>query len=384
MFSYIKDILRWVRNYCVSCKSLMKLVSLKNDRNQCLLISNGSTLSGAPLVLLEAAKVLKKNGLHPVILTEYTGPIIAEAKKKGCEIIVIPSLKNQAKKVLTRLSFRFVIVNTIVNYDWIRFFGNTETQIIWWLHEGKTYINNVRSNLPRELPGNVHVFCVSSWTAKAIAEEGLNYSCEILNYGCSDIAIQPNTMRTNKGKDKFKIAIIGNICERKNQTEFIEIFNSLSEETRAKYYISIVGKPLSYDDKYYKDFLTAIKNVEKDMCHIEEVSRTEISKLYYDTDIVLCCSLDDPLPVVLTEGMMFGKIIISSSCTGHTDYIENGVNGFMYDISKPSELVDILEAVANGKFDLDMIGKNARLTYEKYFTLDSFAYKLNEVVGRIS
>lgn len=375
----IRKIVANCRNLIVSLISIITLIKIKNKRKKCLLISNGSTLSGAPLVLLEAAKVLKKMGYEPVFFTEYSGPIVKVARNEKINIIVAPKFKKLFEAKLKSNIYDCVIVNTIVNYRWVKIIEKTSDNIIWWLHEGVTYIDTVKDELPQRLPNNVDVYCVSSWTAKALKNRGIEYKYSILPYGCTDLSTAGNLNGAFE-REKLVVAIIGNICDRKNQVELLQNIKA-SNMIMSRFDFIFVGAPLSADDPYFAEFIKLVEECKGLVKYKNSISRDKMSTFYNCVDIVLCCSIDDPLPVVITEGMMFGKVIVTSSCTGQYDLVQDGINGFKYDADDFNRLEDIFLYIDRNRNKLGNIGHQARITYEKLFAPESFENKLCRAIS---
>lgn len=372
----IKKILGKIRNNIMSIYSLVVWKKIKKRDKKCLLISNGSTLSGAPLVLLEAAKVLRKLGYNPVFFTEYPGPIIDVARKEKISVIVAAALKNSFEAELQSSEYDCVIVNTITNYRWIDVLENTSNQIIWWLHEGVTYIDKMKEIVPQKLPSNVKVCCVSSWTAKTLNNYGLEYNYELLPYGCSDLHTEKRKKDGKRNQDKLKVAIIGNICDRKNQLKLLQFITNNSDSLLNKFEFVFVGSPLSNNDPYYGEFIDLIRGCPRGVKYKKSLSRDEMPDFYEQIDIVLCCSIDDPLPVVVTEGMMFEKVVITSSCTGQYDLIQDKVNGFKYNVEDFEELMMKFDYISQNRSELGKIGIKARQAYETMFMPKSFEKKI--------
>ncbi len=67
----------------------------------------------------------------------------------------------------------------------------------------------------------------------------------------------------------------------------------------------------------------------------------------------------DTFSIFLGECMLSGLIPIVNEKTGMKDFIENGVNGFIYKSSSQTELVELLTKIHNGAYDLNMISENA-------------------------
>jgi UDP-glucose:(heptosyl)LPS alpha-1,3-glucosyltransferase len=60
------------------------------------------------------------------------------------------------------------------------------------------------------------------------------------------------------------------------------------------------------------------------------------------------------------EAMAAGLLVIVSNRIGLSEYIESGVNGFIYDGSNLSDLEKILYDLNSGLFNTDMIKTNAQ------------------------
>ena len=105
---------------------------------------------------------------------------------------------------------------------------------------------------------------------------------------------------------------MGAICSRKNQLFAIQAYNLLPKKIRAASKLMLVGTPLDEKDPYYIEFLRVVKQYPE-IDYIPRVERSEIPALYRQINALICCSIDDPLPVVVTECFMFGKNVIISS-----------------------------------------------------------------------
>lgn len=93
--------------------------------------------------------------------------------------------------------------------------------------------------------------------------------------------------------------------------------------------------------------------------------RRDVYQLMSLSDLVVSASRQEGLPVNVMEAMSVGLPLIVTDCRGNRDLVENGVNGYVIDLDKPSEFVDrILELYrshakrnAFGKSSLDLIKK---------------------------
>jgi glycosyltransferase involved in cell wall biosynthesis len=89
------------------------------------------------------------------------------------------------------------------------------------------------------------------------------------------------------------------------------------------------------------------------------------------------------MPTFVAEGMMFSKICVCSEFTGTASLIENNKNGFVYDNNSPEELAGCIEKIVSNFEKLCFIGQEARRTYEKNLSIESFKENLKSVVANL-
>ena len=111
-----------------------------------------------------------------------------------------------------------------------------------------------------------------------------------------------------------------------------------------------------------------------------ELTRSQIYDLFPYIDVVVCSSRIDSLPIAITEGMMYGKVCITTYGTGIADYICNEKNGFIVSAEDADALREKIEWIIVNKDKLKEIGINARKTYEKYFNMEVFGRNLENIL----
>ena len=159
-------------------------------------------------------------------------------------------------------------------------------------------------------------------------------------------------------------AIIGGFSPRKAQDIFIEAVKLIDCKIRKGAQFWMIGA--IEDDEYSNRIKT---EVSKDLSFkiLGELTRSEVNKIYEEIDVVVCPSLEEPMSIVITEGMMYGKVCIASSDIGMAEYIVDGENGLTCSPKDPMDLSKKMEWVIRNKRDLNSLCFNARKTYEKYF-----------------
>ena len=102
--------------------------------------------------------------------------------------------------------------------------------------------------------------------------------------------------------------------------------------------------------------------------------------MYQKVDVIVCPSMEDPLPVVMTEGMMFYKPCIASDATGTAEFIADGENGFVVRAGDPIDLAEKMEWFINNKKNICTMGQAARRVYEENFRMENFGARLENAI----
>ena len=110
------------------------------------------------------------------------------------------------------------------------------------------------------------------------------------------------------------------------------------------------------------------------------VDHKEMVKVYKSIDVIVCPSRQDPMPVVITEGLMNGKVCIASDATGSADLIADGVNGFVCGVNADSLRQKIVWIVEHEQ-ELESLRKEARKLYENAFAMDVFEKNVMDIVS---
>ena len=271
--------------------------------------------------------IKKKKGYNVVIYTEFYGDLVKVCKNENLDVWISPRNCKMFSKLIFKCNFKFALVNTAVMYKWIQKFEMHNIPTIWWLHEADSYIAPIAQDMPSKLSSNIMVLTVSDRT-------------------------------------------VATLKKYKNQIFAIKAYNQFSENRRKKSKMLFVGEPLNKDDSYYVEFINEVKKYPN-IKYIPRVERKNIPMLYRQIDALICCSIDDPLPVVVTECLMFKKNVIVSSGTGQYYMIKDGYNGYSYlesDIDSLCEKMELSWKNKNNK----TLNKNARKLYIDNFTKKVF------------
>ena len=167
----VKESIKFARDIIVAIYSLVLIVGFKCKKKvkACILVTNGMGYGGAPLVLLEAAKVYQKNGYKVILYTEFYGDLIKVCRDQKIEVWIVPRGWKMLSKLVLSCKFQFAFVNTAVMYKWVELFEKNNFPTIWWLHEGDSYIDPIAAEMPTHVAASTMVLAVSDRTTMALS-----------------------------------------------------------------------------------------------------------------------------------------------------------------------------------------------------------------------
>ena len=356
---------------------------LSNAKGKVLIISTYLGYTGAPLTAIYAARALRKNGYEAVICAQNGNKeLIAETRLTGVHVVLCPSIPYLGEADLFWMQqFDVVLVNTFVLLR-CAYLISSYRPTIWWIHECSEKYENFFSKTIIEFSDcmdQIETAAIDVIGVSSIARDNFNAYFprrieRMLVYGIPDEEGQDKQERT--GRIRCIFAVIGTICKRKGQREFLDVAKRFGESDVEFW---IIGGNVR--GKYTNDVLEMAQwcdNVKV----LGELSRQEMNLAYKEIDVVVCPSLEETMSIALTEGMMYGKICIATDKTGMADYIVHGHNGLVCEAGNADSLYGCMKWILENGDKLDNMRLEARKTYEQYFTLDKFADRLEEVLLR--
>jgi glycosyltransferase involved in cell wall biosynthesis len=270
------------------------------------------------------------------------------------------------------LGFDRIIVTSLAAYGFIRHFRGIGRKLTWWIHETDAGFNAV-VNMNADLP-LLFAACESIWLGSPLCLPlALQYTSQdklnLLLYGC------PDTVLSHRPHESGKIvfSIIGSVDQRKGQDVFVEAIGRLPEELRTKAVFRIIGSPppsLPFVN-YYKA-VRAKGDLIPEVEFINNVPSGELQELYAETDVFVSASRDDPMPIVITQGLMYSKPCLCSSAIGQARLLEDGKDGLIFANDSAEALSAKMAWILKNPNELNALGTAGRMIYEKYFLMSSF------------
>ena len=162
-----------------------------------------------------------------------------------------------------------------------------------------------------------------------------------------------------KQKTDNRLIYIGAIDERKNILLLMQCLYKLIQNGKS-YTLEVLGDFLTED--YKNEILDYVKTHQL-LNHIKFygwVSQDIIVKVLSSADILVVCSKQETLPMVIAEAMAAGKVVVSSNVGGIAEMITDETDGFLYNFNNSEKLVEILSKLFNDYNQIHTIAKNAK------------------------
>lgn len=150
--------------------------------------------------------------------------------------------------------------------------------------------------------------------------------------------------RQKKCSEKIKILVIGKYEKRKNHLLMVKAVSELNE--KYNFVVSFVGEASSDFHKMQKH--SVVKEIErlsleKVILIRNSVNFSEINDLYEEHDIFVLPASYEPASISVLEALGQGLPTICSDTCGTKTYIQNDVNGFVFESDNPRSLVEKIE-----------------------------------------
>lgn len=350
-----------------------------------LIVSNSLSFTGAPIVLMNVARILQEEGYSPAFLSNADGKLRETISGMGIPVIVERHLEVFSYKLQDWIDrFDLIIVNTFLYHRALLNCDLAGKKVLWWLHEGENYYFDIQlGSRYRETVGNLTAAGVGPVACGAF-EKVFGIRPRTLLYGIDEIP----KVKTADSRDVITFAIIGSIIKRKGTDIFVDAVKKIDPSLREKARFLIVGEYVESEKLYYDAITNKIAESQSAIPAIsvsisDETDYENMKDLYSQIDVVVCPSRVDPMPVVAAEAMSLGKLCIVSDKTGTSRYIKNGIDGIVVDIDDTDAIVCAMETVIRNPDEIERMGRESKKIYQKYFSMDSFRNRLMNIIGKL-
>lgn len=149
-----------------------------------------------------------------------------------------------------------------------------------------------------------------------------------------------------RNESKHTIVFIGRLVERKGVRDLLDAFARIRETEQA------VELVIAGDGQSREQFQAYAKKrgIDDTVTFLGHVSGVEKAELFSRASVVCLPSVTDGvhaegLPVVFMEGLAAGAIVVASDVTGAQEWIDNGINGYIFTQRDVTGLSEVLRQI---------------------------------------
>jgi glycosyltransferase involved in cell wall biosynthesis len=171
------------------------------------------------------------------------------------------------------------------------------------------------------------------------------------------LTLEIENRKSNNFDDYLNIAIVGIICEQKNQLDAFKTLTILKTRDVNNIKLHLVG---GYKEDYLQQVNTYIDENRLQDKVIIHGHQTNVSDILKDMNIGLVCARDEAFGRVTIEYMLHGMPVIASKSGANEELVQNGENGLLYTLYHAEELADKIEYFIKNPVQLETMGAYAQ------------------------
>ncbi|SOB81096.1 Glycosyl transferases group 1 [Sphingomonas guangdongensis] len=346
---------------------------------QYLLVGHDLSLSGAPQLLLEIARLLVADGRAVTLMTPEDGPLRTPLVEAGATVIVDPLLLRRPERLLSVLagSVDGALCNSVVTAAAVTALA-PRTPVIWYVHEVSVLQDRMAAD---PALGAAFALPARLWAGSELSAallRPMRDDVEVVPYGLDPIAAaQPIASPSQR---LLRLASLATIEPRKGQDLLVAAVAMLAPAVRAAIHVDLYGRMTH--PEFGADVCAAAAGLPVTIPG--SLDRDGYRAAVLACDAVVVPSRDDTLPLVSLDALGVGRVLICTSTTGTAAYLENGVSGFVASEPTAAAIATALKEALARREDWPAIAAAGRAVFARHFSKDVFAARLRDTIAALA
>ena len=357
-----------------------------------LFVSHNLEYEGASLSLLELAIKLKERNCHVEVACSRSGPLAEMYKTHDIPLHIGAGSGQHPVLDLARDDFDILFLNTITLAALLHSEDIAAHPIVWCIRESEYdyYAQTLPQFSPQLFSKASRVLFVSNATREIYSDLDRGHFATIYN-GIDIAKIDEYAARSDREALRKElhidsldtvITIIGTICPRKGQREFVLTAIDLLKYTPHRLqFLLIGGRTQSPYEEEVQDTIARSGFADR----IRIIPKThDIHRYYASTDIFVCNSSIESFPRVILEAMAWRLPIVSTDVFGISEQLQHKGEALLIPPQNPSALRAALRRLIEDPKLRTTLGKGARKQVEHSFGIERMIDQYEELFGALS
>lgn len=331
-----------------------------NTTSRVLLISHELSRTGVPVATMNIAEVFVKMGYYTLIGSLRGGTLSQDLDDKGLPYVDdLEFVKTDDSFRRFINSFDLIMVCTMAAAGFISLVPFYNKVLVMWVNEKYKSVFDHNQLPPHR--DNMLYFADGEHAAQVFKEYYPDRDIGQLYYCLPEDII---SIENKKSKDRLRFTFIGLLSVRKAPDLIIEALKQLTEDERGKISVLFVGAPTKELDMNWDE----IKQMFPEVSHIKEVSQMELLNVFAETDVLICPSREDTVPIVVTQAFQNSVPCIVSDEVGQAAMMDNGQGGIVFHSGNINELSKAIEYCLCNQEEIIKRGKQGRAIFDRSFS----------------
>jgi O-antigen biosynthesis protein len=352
-----------------------------------LFFAHETTWSGAPIQLFHLVTWLQQQGCEvavavPKSTTAESGPITAELIRAGVPTFPVLDLSVPPHfEELRTLCGRFdvVIANTLKTWAAVRAANEQGVTVIWYIHESL-----VARELIAQIPemkttlGLADIVVMPTQRTARLYAAWTDRPIEVVPYGIPEVNAASKTLPNES--ETIRFLLLGTYEARKGQDLFLKAIGKLDASVVRSATFQMAGRVL--ERPFHESLARDAVNLPS-VRLLQGLSHEEAQSAIAATDVLVCSSRDETMPIAILEAMSLGKAIVTTKVGGVAEWLSNGLNALLIPPEDSGALAAALRRCVEERELLDSLGENARRTFAENFSIDRLGERFSALIQRV-
>ena len=343
-------------------------------KDKYLILVHQLDFSGVPILGKSIAAIYAQEKCAG-ILSPMDGPLRKSCLDAGIPVLIDSDffVHKERAAFYKNKGFRVCLFNTL---GLVKPFLRTASMIpsILWIHDNLSgdFLPDIIRNSLELAPS---VFATSEITLKYV--RSYNPAVRYLPYPVKDFGGH----HKNAVPDKIRFGVFGAYTDRKGQDIAIAAFKTLPAKLKAKADLLLIGNPVM--PEYARKLETMTRGEDNIHFIPAEKDSAVYHQFYENLEVQICPSRTDPMPLVVFDGMMHGCPVILSDTVGQSEFIQNGVNGYVFQSGNETALRDCMVKILENPDHFIEMSQAIRQTFLDHFEFTKASGTIRRILDEV-
>ncbi len=347
-----------------------------------MLVTHELSRTGAPMMLLETARILTTAGYTVFVLAGQDAPMREDFLEAGATVVIYDLLSDMAVSYSwiesIRDIFRCFFINTISCIYHVNILHMCKARVIWWIHESEPCFKLFRRIYSQLINMPDITICAAGRQVAATINSEWGINPLVLDIGVTDTASDNISLEVH---NPVRFLQVGYAYGYKGQEVLCRAIAGLDSSTLARTEFYMCGDTSRAND--ITDVMNRTSQLFSNVHIIPEMSHNDLLRLYNEVDCVIVPSWFETTSAVMIEGLMSGRICVCTDSCGIASYLTDGSDAYIFHAGDSTHLSQLITHITDSINELSDMRYNGRQIFNQYFSMNVLRSNLLKLIDPI-